>query len=94
MKVSWTVPALNHLKNLFEYISADNPGAAARTVFRIREVVRHNARMAYAARIGRVDGTREMAVTGTPSIVAYRIVEDSIHILAVFRGARQWPKTF
>jgi len=94
LKVHWTMPAVNQIQNLFDYIAAENPPAAGRTVQRIREVVLLTARMPYAGRVGRVAGTREIRVTGTPYVTAYRIVENSIHVLAVFHGAQQWPESF
>jgi toxin ParE1/3/4 len=88
------MPAVNQLESLFDYIAAENLPAAARTVQRVREIILLSARMPNAGRIGRVRGTREMAVTGTPCVAGYRIVENSIHVLAVFHGAQQWPGSF
>jgi toxin ParE1/3/4 len=88
------MPAVNQIQNPFDYIAAENPPAADRTVKRIREVVLLRARMPYAGRVGRVAGTREIPITGTPYVAAYRIVENSIHVLAVFHGAEQWPESF
>jgi toxin ParE1/3/4 len=48
----------------------------------------------YLGRPGRVANTRELVVTSTPFIVAYRVVSDRIEILAVFHGARRWPDSF
>jgi plasmid stabilization system protein ParE len=31
-------------------------------------------------------------LTGTPFILPYRIVGDTIHILRVFHSAHRWPK--
>jgi plasmid stabilization system protein ParE len=50
--------------------------------------------MPYAGRIGRVAGTREIPVPGTPYLVAYRIVERMIHVLAILHGAQKWPEAF
>jgi plasmid stabilization system protein ParE len=50
--------------------------------------------MPYAGRIGRVGGPREAIVPGTAYIVAYRILEDAIHVLAILHGAQQWPESF
>lgn len=94
MKVRWTIPAVNQLRSIFDYIAADNQAAAARTVQRIRQSVLRTARMPYAGRIGRVSGTREAVIAGTPYLVAYRILENTIHVLAIFHGARQWPESF
>jgi len=94
VKVRWTMPAADQLRNIFDFISADNPAAAIRTVRRIRLAIQNAARMPNSGRIGRVDGTREITVFGTSYVVAYRIVERSIHVLAIFHGAQRWPGSF
>jgi len=94
VKVRWTMPAFQQIESIFDYISEANPAAAERAVHRIREAIRRVARMPYAGRIGRVEGTREIAVPGTSYLVAYRIVEEAIHVLAVFHGAQMWPESF
>jgi len=43
---------------------------------------------------GRVPGTRELVVTGTPYIVAYRVRDETVEILRVFHAARKWPERF
>lgn len=93
MRVRWTLPATNHLRNIFDYIAADNLEAAYRTARRSREAVLLTARMPYAGRIGRVEGTREFTVSGTPYLVAYRIVHKMVHVLAVLHGAQDWPES-
>jgi toxin ParE1/3/4 len=50
--------------------------------------------MPYSGRVGRVPGTREIVVASTPYVIAYRIVEKTIHVLAVLHGAQDWPQTF
>jgi toxin ParE1/3/4 len=46
------------------------------------------------SRPGRVAGTRELIVAGTPHIVAYRVAASRIEILAMIHAARRWPSTF
>jgi toxin ParE1/3/4 len=94
VKIRWTLPAANQLRKIFEYIADDNPGAAARTVQRIRKTIIQSGRMPHAARIGRVAGTREVVVPGTSYVVAYRVLENTIHILAILHGAQAWPASF
>ena len=94
MKVRWTVPAASQLREIFDYISADNPTAATRMVRRIRNSVHQTAKMPNAGRIGRVSGTREAVVPGTTYLVAYKILEDAIHVLAILHGAQEWPESF
>ncbi len=88
------MPAANQLRNIFGFIAADNPAAAYRTVRRIREAILLTARMPSSGRIGRVDGSREITVSGTSYLVAYKIVENMIHVLAILHGAQEWPESF
>lgn len=94
MKVRWTVPAVEKLKNIFDSIAEDNPAAAVRIMRRIRQAVHQAARMPNAGRIGRVAGTRELPVAGTQYLIAYRVLEKMIHVLAIFHGAQEWPESF
>jgi addiction module RelE/StbE family toxin len=94
LKIRWTVPAVNQLEDIFDYISEENPAAAERTVRRIHEAILRTARMPRAGRIGRVPGTREVAVAGTPYLVAYDVIESMIHVLAILHGAQEWPESF
>lgn len=45
-----------------------------------------------SGRLGRVEGTRELVVDRTPYIAAYRIAGDTVRILRVLHGAREWPE--
>jgi len=38
-----------------------------------------------------VPGTRELIINGTPYLVAYRIRDDTVRIVRVIHGSRQWP---
>jgi plasmid stabilization system protein ParE len=42
-------------------------------------------------RVGRVEGTRELVLTGTHYILPYRLNGQKIQILAVFHTSRKWP---
>jgi plasmid stabilization system protein ParE len=42
-------------------------------------------------RPGRIEGTRELVISRTPYIAAYRIVGNTVRILRVLHGAQQWP---
>jgi plasmid stabilization system protein ParE len=48
----------------------------------------------HIGRTGRVEGTRELVIFGSPYIVAYRIEPDRIDIMAVVHGARRWLEKF
>lgn len=94
MKVRWTIPAVDQLQNIFDRIGEGNPPAAARIVKRIHDAILRAARMPRSGRIGRITGTREITASGTPYVVAYRILEGMIQVLAIFHGAQQWPESF
>ncbi len=42
-------------------------------------------------RHGRIEGTRELVISRTPYIAAYRITGDTVRILRVLHGAQLWP---
>jgi toxin ParE1/3/4 len=42
-------------------------------------------------RPGRVAGTRELVVAGTPHIIPYRVREGRVEVLRVFHASRKWP---
>jgi toxin ParE1/3/4 len=91
MQVIWSVAAVRHLTELRRFIAEHNPEAAAGTAARILEAVETLASMPHMGRPGRLAGTRELVVTGTPYIVPYRVRADRLEILAVLHTARRWP---
>jgi toxin ParE1/3/4 len=68
--------------------------AASRIVERIHESVDNLSAYPDLGRLGRVPGTRELVIAGTPFIVPYRVREDGVEILTVFHAARKWPDAF
>jgi toxin ParE1/3/4 len=44
-----------------------------------------------SGRAGRVAGTRELVVSGTPFIVIYRVKPSAVVIIRVLHAARRWP---
>lgn len=94
MRVLWTTPAREQLVSAYDYIAADNRRAAARTADRIWKSTEILEKHPMAGREGRVAGTRELVVRGTPFIVAYRIGRGEVEILAVLHAARKWPDEF
>jgi toxin ParE1/3/4 len=91
VRVSWLASARANLIAIAEHIAHDNPAAA----YAVHEaILRHAGRLATHPRLGRagrITGTRELVVPGTPYIVAYRVAAQEIVILRVLHGARRWP---
>jgi len=92
VRIVWRRQAIDDLLTLQAYIGEDDPRAAARIARRIRSAVEGIASMPRIGRLGRVKGTRELVVAGTPYIVPYRLKVDEVQILRVYHGARRWPK--
>ena len=93
MRVRWLTRALRNLHAEAEYIARDKPLAAARVVQAIFDAVDRLQDFPAMGRPGRVAGTRELVIPGTPYIIPYRVRREEIEILRVFHAARKWPPT-
>ena len=93
MRPVLTPSAIGDLASVRAYIAEHDPAAAQRIVRRIVDSVEtalpHSPEM---GRPGRVPGTRELVITGTPFIVPYRLRGETIQVLRVYHGARRWPE--
>ena len=92
MKVEWYPWARADLAELVEYIATDDPAAAYRVHDDIRKQTDLLAIYPEIGRPGRVRGTRELVVAGTPYVAAYRLAGGVVTILRLLHGARQWPQ--
>ena len=92
MRVRWLDEAVEDLKAARTHIAGDNP-AAADVAQRVRDAAKLPANYAAAGRPGRVSNTRELAVTGTPYMLAYRARAENVEILRVLHGAQKWPQS-
>jgi toxin ParE1/3/4 len=94
VKILWTELARQDLRKIITYIAKENPKATRVLLAEIKErvgVLKSNPQI---GRSGRVEGTRELVLTGTQYILPYRVKDQQIQILAVFHAARQWPDNF
>ena len=91
MRIEWHPLALSDFTDLIAYIASDNPQAAFRIHDEIRRRTGTLATHPEAGRRGRVPGTRELVIAGTPYIAAYRTSSEVVTILRVLHGARLWP---
>ena len=92
MKVVWSPRAIAHLVELRAHIARDQPNAAARVAGTLLAAVDRLADAPGLGRPGRVAGTRELVVPGTPYVIPYRARGDRVEIVAVFHGRQKWPK--
>lgn len=94
VRVRWLRAALTNLEDEGEYIDEDNEAAATEISTRIRSDVQRLSKHPAMGRPGRVAGTRELVVAGTPYVIPYRVRVGVIEILRVCYGARKWPGKF
>lgn len=79
---------------IFTYVEAENPSAAILVDERIVAAIRRLTDFPASGRVGRIAGTREPVINGTPYVAAYAVTETAIRILRVLHGAQEWPDTF
>jgi toxin ParE1/3/4 len=85
---------LANLEAEAEYIAQNNPAAASRMVATIADAVQRLSQHPSLGRAGRVPGTRELVIAGTPYIIPYRVRFGEVQVLRVFHARRRWPKKF
>jgi addiction module RelE/StbE family toxin len=88
--VVWTPEAEQDRIDIWEYISADNPGAAA-----CMDILFSNAAARLSAhpmmgKAGKIPGTRELIPHESYRLV-YEIEDDTVWVLALIHTARRWP---
>jgi addiction module RelE/StbE family toxin len=88
--VEWSPLAVADRNRIFDHIEQDSPRAAVAVDDRIREQVAALIRFPEQGRPGRVEGTRELVISHTPYLVAYRISGEVVLVLRVLHGAQLW----
>lgn len=91
MKICWLEKAAIDLEEAYEFISFDNPPAAASEINKVLEAVELLSMNPALGKAGRVAKTRKLVIAGTPYIVIYRAKGNRLEILRIFHSARQWP---
>ncbi len=86
MRIRLTRPTVSDLERIEAYIRQANPAAATATVLRLLEALEILASFPDAGRPGRVSGTRELVVVGTPYIVPYRVRDETVEVLRVLHA--------
>ena len=91
--IEWTEQATRQLDQVHDYIALSNSQEVAeRVTMQIVTSVQQLAAFPMSGRPGRVSGTRELVIAGTPFIAAYAVDKARIVVLAVYHGAQWWPE--
>lgn len=91
MRLAWSAFAHSDRDGIFTYIEINNPAAAIAIDERIVAAARRLRDFPESGRPGRLAGTRELVITGTPYVAAYQVTGETVRILRVLHGAQQWP---
>ena len=93
MRVVWSRRAIGNLVALRDHIAEDSPRSAASVAKRIIEATQLLTNQPHIGRAGRIMGTRELVIAGTPYVIPYRVREGTLELLAVFHGRQKWPES-
>ena len=90
MKVVVDAKAWTDLNQIGAWIAKDDPRAARKVLRQILDAIAQLERFPRLARPGRVDGTRERVVPGTPYIIVFELWNEppAVVITAVAHGRR------
>jgi addiction module RelE/StbE family toxin len=88
--VVWTPDAVQDRADIWDYIAADNPGAAVRMDELFSNAAARLASHPKLGRPGKIPGTRELIPHASYRLV-YEIDEEKVWVLALVHTARQWP---
>ncbi|MFT7626022.1 MAG: toxin ParE1/3/4 [Myxococcota bacterium] len=83
--------AQDDLESVERWVALDDAAAAIDQVLRVLDAITSLGAYPNLGRVGRVPGTREWAVGGTPDLVNYRVQTNVLWVLRVIHGARHWP---
>jgi plasmid stabilization system protein ParE len=93
MRLEWAIPALDDLRHIANPSSPGEQSVGIRYARRVADAVTNLADHPGLGRLGRVNDTRELVVTGTPFLVMYSVGGDTVTVLRVLHHARRWPST-
>jgi toxin ParE1/3/4 len=90
VKIKWTPEAVQDRTDIWNFIAADSPRAAAKIDALFSKTVAKLSRYPKLGKSGIVDETRELIVHENYRLV-YEIIHDTIWILALVHVTQQWP---
>ena len=90
MIVIWTPEAEQDRADIWDYIAADNPGAAVRMDELFSDAAARLAAHPEMGKTSKIAGARELIPHDNYRLV-YEIDGDTVWVLALVHTARQWP---
>ena len=90
MRVLWTPGARQDRADIWNFIAADNTGAAVRMDQVFSDAAATLSEFPMRGRQGKIVGTRELVPHESYRLV-YEIEGETVWLLAIVHTARQWP---
>lgn len=90
MRVIWTPEAQQDRADVWDYIAADDPRAAARMDVLFSDAAARLAEHPMLGQAGRIPGTRELIPHENYRLV-YEIERETVWVLVLVHTSRQWP---
>ena len=91
MRIEWLPIAERNRSTQIACLADRNPWAAIDMGDAIEAAIERLIDYPHTGRPGRIRGTRELVVSGTPYVIAYRIEPGAILIVRLLHGAQRWP---
>ena len=91
MRIRLTDLAQADLESVQAHVAPDTPTVSVDQVLRVLDSAESLEEYPNLGRAGRVPGTRELVVGGTPYLVIYQVHTSTLWVLCVLHHARRWP---
>jgi toxin ParE1/3/4 len=88
MRIRWTPAAAADLQRISDYLSDHHPNYREATIRKVYASIQSLKQWRHLGRVGREEGTRELAFPPLPYIAVYRVREQSIEVLRIYHGAQ------
>lgn len=91
MKIRWLANARENLEAELLRIAEEDKDAATRIALYVKERTELLGKYPESGRPGRVQGTRELVLTGLPYVLPYRVRANTVEILRFFHTSQNPP---
>ena len=87
----WTLPAVQDMGSVLDFIAADDAEAAHRVAQAIRAASERLDQFPQMGRSGAKADTRELVIPGLPYVLVYREHGLAVQILRLLHTRQKWP---
>jgi len=88
MRILWTAAAASDLQEISDYLKDHHPQYRELTIRKIYSAIHSLKEWPNRGRVGREQGTRELALPPLPYIAVYRVKQQDIEVLRIWHGAQ------